>query len=332
MRVVLRSVVVADTLEPENTSAPDLEKLLRQRSVFRLNECFTGEFFRDTDQRLEVTYVDDVRSVMDCWSDCVEDINTPHMLARPIRRFPGNSVPGIGAGKILGVVCLRPLKPFTLSSKEKTQLERFANHVAVIMDQIRYRRRYQQIETLKDQLPGLQLSNLREFYAGVVKLVRDALAAEACSYFILNPEEGLVLKATSVEKAQRLTKSGEWEELDTDQCIDTVIYQADEVSITRRIAEKRKTTLIYNVYSSRHMSKTFMEVTQTGDHKSLIGAPIIQTDGTVLGILRCINKKKKGTLLPVFVQGDRDFLGGRFGAPRSGGRGSSHPARFDQGY
>jgi signal transduction histidine kinase len=56
------------------------------------------------------------------------------------------------------------------------------------------------------------------------------------------------------------------------------------------------------------MSESFTEKTPTQKHESLIAAPILRTDGTPFGVIRCINREKAGALLPVFVKEDQEFL------------------------
>ncbi len=314
LRVVLRSVVVA-----EHTSAPTSKKVLEDRlkglNISKLDECFIGQFFRNAEQVPAVTYVADMRSVTDSWSSLFREIGTPHLIAIPIRRYQESrglvaepsALPVLDL-PLAGVVCLRPVRPFVLTNEHREAFERFASHLAVLIDQVRFRRRYRQIEILEKHLPELHSADLAEFYASVVRLVRDALAAEACSLFTVDPEGALILKATTADKAIRITRDGCRDELTTTDYIGKVVYPAGEPSITAKIAEVRRTTLIYDVHRSRKMSKLFMEITPSPDHQSLIGAPIVHTDGTLLGVLRCINRKKAGALLPVFVQGDKEFL------------------------
>lgn len=307
IRVVLRSVAVAPF--PGTIPAGELEGKLKRHSIFRLDGCFIGDFFRDNHVASEVRYIEDLRTVEDCWASLREDIGTNRLIAIPLRRFPAD------AGETdeiiappLGVACLRPLEPVNFDEAQRKQLERFANHLAVLMEQVRYRRRYVQLETLKDSLPSLERDDLSAFYYGLVNLVRKVLNAEVCSYFTLGPEGELILKATTAERVKRLAESGKWEILETARFVDQIAYPAGEKSITGVIAELRETVLIYNVHENKEMSTRFMEVGETPDHQSLIGAPIIKSDGTLLGVLRCINKKKEGSFLHVFVQGDRDFL------------------------
>ncbi len=316
LRVVLRSVVVnEDPQAPVSKKA--LEDGLRRLNISKLDECFIGRFFRDTEEALGVTYIDDMSSVIDSWAPLFREIGTPHLIAIPIRRFHERPSAAIGDSStssasrdlpLVGVVCLRPLDRFLLTSERRDDFERFASHLAVLIDQVRFRRRYGQIETLKNHLPELQSADLAEFYASVVGLVRDALVAEACSLFTVDPEGALILKATTADKAIRSPRDGLREELATADYIGKVVYPAGELSITARIAQVQRTTLIFDVHRNPDMSQLFMEVTPTPDHQSLIGAPIVHTDGTLLGVLRCINRKKAGALLPVFVQGDKEFL------------------------
>jgi signal transduction histidine kinase len=311
LRIVLRSVMVAE--QPgARTSKKSLEDLLKRLNIFKPDECYIGRFFRDHEPPA-VTYEEDMRKVTDSWSSCVEQMGTSHLIAIPICRY--GPVPAVEAGTdtfaqppLSGVVCLRPLNPFVLTNERREALERFADYLAVLIDQVRFRQWYKQIEILKNQLPALQSSDLSEFYPRVVGLVRDTLSAEACSLFTVDTDGALVLKATTATKAIRVTPDGTRHELSTANYVDKAVYPAGEQSITKTIAEVGKTTLIYDVHRSGKMSKFFMEMTPTFTHESLIGAPIFHTDGTLLGVLRCINRKKAGALLPVFVTGDREFL------------------------
>lgn len=307
LRVVLRSVVVRR--EGDDGKAHELEVALKARSVFPLESCYIGSFFREGSQAPEVAYLEDVTTVADCWSDCRTEIGTPRLIAIPLRRYPeADAVASPARAGILGVACLRPLRPLQFDTEEKAQLERFADHLAVLMEQVRYRKRYNQIETLKDRLPSLTAGDLPAFYQGLVELVREVLHAEACSFFTVGPEGELILKATTAAEVRRVGADGEIQTQATSSLIDTIVYPSDEESITATIAKRRETTLIYNVHDSPYMSKKFMEVTLAPEHQSLIGAPISKTDGSLIGVLRCINKRKEGGFLHVFVQGDRDFL------------------------
>jgi len=312
LRVVLRSVRVQEMADGPGAKTR-LEDHLKQLNVFRPGECFIGRFFRDQDGEPQVTYIEDLATVNDCWAQRLEEIGTPHLIVIPIRHYhePGEcAAESRQAGArppLLGLACLRPRESFTFTDERRRALERFANHIAVLFEQTRFRQRYGQIEILKDSLSELQFSELSAFYAGLVRLVRDVLAAEACSFFALGPDGELVLKATTEEKAVRI-EGGKRDEISTADYLDKAVYPAGVQSITAKITDVRKTVLIYDVHRSPHLSRLFMEVTESGEHHSLIGAPVLHTDGTLIGVLRCINKKKAGTLLPVFVQGDKEFL------------------------
>lgn len=311
--VVLRSVIVAEQIGMPS-SKRELEEHLKQLKIFRLDECFIGRFFRDNESPPQVTYIDDLRTVTDSWAPCLQQLGTPHLIAIPIWRYHAvrsvaePTVSPFANNLLAGVVCLRPVHSFLLTPERREDFERLAAYLAVLIDQVRFRRRYRQIEILKNHLPELQTADLEDFYARVVLLVRDALESEVCSLFTLDPEGALILKATTAERAIRIDYGGQLIELLTADYIGKVVYPAGEQSNTSKIAEVRKTTLLYDVHRSAYMSTLFMEVTQTPDHQSLIGAPIVLTDGTLLGVLRCINRRKAGALLPVFVQEDKEFL------------------------
>ncbi len=316
MRVVLRSVQVAAKQQQDNKETKTLAEQLTNLNVFSLDECFIGRFFRDSGTDPRITDIPDITKETDCWAKCADAIGTPHLVAIPRRRHPdppsGDSPPtatgpaSLGT-QLLGIICFRPHSPFRLTEEHRQELERFATHVAILMEQIRYRRRYRQIEVLKDGLPQLRFSDLSEFYSDLVDLVRNVLNAEACSFLTSGTDGELILKASTAEKAQRTHLDGRLELLQIQDYLGQPVYGSDEPSITRRIAELETTTLIYDVHRNPELSRSFMEVTETGEHHSLIGAPIRQK-GKVLGVLRCINKKKQGSLLPVFVQGDKEFL------------------------
>jgi len=315
LRVVLRSVMVAEYPDAPSTKQ-QLEEALKQLNIFRPEDCYVGQFFReDNPAPREVTYVEDMRSAKDSWESCVALIGTSHLIAIPICRHHENPLVKVESAVIsaepplAGVVCLRPRRPFVLTDERQEALERFADYLAVIIDQVRFRRRYRQIETLKNHLPELQSADLNEFYLKIVRLVREALSAEACSLFTVEPKErALTLKATTADTAIRIDRDGTKHVLRTADYIDKPVYPSDEPSITAKIAEVRKTTVIYDVNRNTNMSRLFMEVTETPKHESLIGAPVIRTDGSLFGVIRCINRKKAGALLPVFVKGDQEFL------------------------
>ena len=307
LRVVLRSVIVAQHSGMPGSKA-ELEENLKQLNIFPVDECFIGRFFSEYKTIPAVTYEEDLRTVTDSWAPCLQQLGTPHLIAIPICRYHGpRSHPATTSVAPTGVVCLRPVSSFDMTSERREDLERFSAHLAVLIDQVRFRSRYRQIEILKNHLPELQTADLPEFYASVVRLVRDALDSEVCSFFTLDAEGAVVLKATTAEKAVRV-KDKVRLELSTSDYIGKVVYPAGARSNTAKIAEVRKAILLYDVHRSPYMSTLFMEVTPTPDHQSLIGAPIIHTDGTLLGVLRCINRRKAGALLPVFVQEDKEFL------------------------
>ena len=310
LRIVLRSVIVAEDSRTGGAKAR-LEERLKKLNIFGPTTCYIGRFFlTDTPA---VTYVDDVSETPDCWASCRSEIGTSHLIVIPLCRYhdaKSRATDTIGASTeqpLAGVICLRPIHGFVLTPERRAALERFANHIAVIIDQVRFRRRYRQIEVLKDGLPALQIADLDAFYSGVVRLVKAALTAEACSLFNVAADNALILRATTAPGAIRVV-DGKTVEIDTAECIGKAAYVAGEHSITGRIATLRQTTLIYDVQRNKERSKLFIEVTDTPNHQSLIGAPIIHTDGTLLGVLRCVNRKKAGALLPVFVQGDKEFL------------------------
>lgn len=307
LRVALRSVIVA-----ENPKAPsskrELEDKLKQLNIFPVDQCFIGQFFSSAGPAAGVTYVNNLRNVTDSWASCLQQLGTPHLIAIPIWRYRGTRISATRLPAVpAAVVCLRPLHAFVMTKERREAFERFAAYLAVLIDQVRFRGRYRQIEILKNHLHELQTADLAGFYASVVRLVRDALDAEACSFFTLDAEGALVLKATTADRAIRI-EGKERLELRTEDYIGKVVYPAGVPSNTSKIAEVRKTTLLYDVHRSPYMSKLFMEVTQSPDHQSLIGAPIVHTDGTLLGVLRCVNRRKAGALLPVFVEDDKEFL------------------------
>lgn len=118
----------------------------------------------------------------------------------------------------------------------------------------------------------------------------------------------MVLKATTATHAASFDDDGNRTTFETQNHIGKDIYKLDEKSITTEIFKRSDTTLIFDVHQSQFISKKFMEETETGDHQSLIGVPIIKSNDEKIGVLRCINKKKKGAVLPVFVQRDKIFM------------------------
>jgi len=307
LRIVLRSVVVADKSEA-TISKNDLEAILRRATIFRPHECFVGQFFRRNEE-LSVTYVDDMRTVADSWAAHIEQIEAPHLIAIPIRRYAERyslQTQVSSEARLAGVVSLRPFRPFSFTVERREELERFADYLAVVIEQVRYRRRYRQIEILKDQLPALQSANLTDLYHGVVNLVREALAAEACSLFTVDSDGAMRLKATTATTAVH-TEHGIQHKINTSDWIGRVVYPENLSSITARIADVKKTTLIADI-GRDHVVEPFRETTPTLTHESLIGAPILHMDGTLHGVIRCIGRKKVGALLPVFVKEDQEFL------------------------
>lgn len=306
LRVALRSVAVAPN--PEDFERELLEKRLQESSIFKLDDCFIGNFFReDSEAPPQVVYVEDLSAGPDCWAPLRNAIGTSQLIALPLR-LPTEPFAATGArSRVMGVACIRPLEQLRFDDIQRRQLEAFAKIFVVLMEQVWYRRAYRRFEVLKDSLPSLSPNNLASLYHGLVELVKRLLNAEVCTYFTYGAEGELILKATTANKVRRF-QNNRYEIVDASSICDQIAYPPQVESITGKIAETRQTTLFYNVYDSRYMTRVFMEVGTTSDHQSMIGAPIIDSDGKLLGVLRCINKKKEGAFLCAFVQADKDFL------------------------
>lgn len=313
LRVVLRSLIVAEDQEAPGPKS-EVEEKLKRSSIFHVSKSFIGQFFRESRSQSGITIVENLDTVNDGWASRLHELAITHLIAIPISHYHGirtakdSPALPIAERPLAGVVCLSPLHSFVMTEERRETFERLATYLAVLIDQLRFRRRYRQIEILKNQLPELQAADLTEFYAGVVQLVRDALEAEACSLFTLDPKGALVLKATTAKRAIRIAGDGSQAELSTEDYRGKVVYPVGEMSNASKIAEVGKTTLLYDVYRSPYMSRLFVEVTETPDHQSLIGAPVYHTDGNLFGVLHCINRRKVGALRPVFVEEDKEFL------------------------
>ncbi len=309
-KLVLRSVVVG--IRGKQSEADEvLQKKLETRNVFKPKDCYIGYFFKK-EKLKRILYEPDISKTIDSWSDLCEEIGTSRFIAIPIWSYSGeeqNNDRKLNNREILGIVCLRPKsEEFRFTQTIEMQLERFAEFIGSHIEQVWFKRRYEQIDVLKDGLEKLQISDLSQFYQKLVAIVKNVLNVETCSLFLLNKKNNsLILKATTIEHAYVKDNYGSMILVEAKDYIDKDIYSYNDKCITGEIFKREVTTLVCNVKENEFFSQNFMEKTK-GEHQSLMGSVIVKSNNEKIGVIRCINKIKTGSVLPVFVRGDKQFL------------------------
>lgn len=211
--------------------------------------------------------------------------------------------------QIWGVICLFPKKEIVDKERIRNRLELFAKHVQTLIEKVIYKKRYQYVETLNNELQHLKIEvSSHVFYNHIVEIVKRVSDSECCSMFAPNAsEDALSLVATTANKAYNKVDKHPWkiEELLRN---DQAIYDLNNPdSISAKVFQKKQPVLVYDVEKCIHTNAVFMEATES-NHKSLIAFPLIDSNGKVFAIIRCINKSVNDRLLHVFVQGDLDLL------------------------
>ncbi len=312
-KAALRSVYVGDgrTQTPADLR---LQEKLQRLNIFALNACYAGKLLTQNKASTKIHYENDLSQITNCWAELEHLIASPHLLAIPIPRYSRTA--SFPAGDpvwqgILGFAILRPRdSDFELTASLQTQLERFAAHLGIVIEQARYRRRYNQIVLLKNRLGQLpRIADLGQFSEILVDIVKEVLEAEACSLFTFDSKsKSLVLKASTATQFKREIGKDKPIVLEKKNYIGKAVYALDGTSITGEIFKRGASALIYDVFQNAHVNKSFMEETASGRHQSLLGATIVKSNGDKLGVLRCINRRKKGALPPIFIQGDKELM------------------------
>ena len=312
-KAALRSIYIGDG----NSQTPAdlrLQENLQRLNIFALNDCYVGQLLTHDTGGTKIRYENNLSQITNCWAKFESLINSPQLLAIPLRRYshaensPTNDPIWHG---LTGFIILRPQnKNFDFTASLQTQFERFAAHLGIVIEQARYRKRYDQIVLLKDRLGQLpRIADLEQFSEILVDIVNEVLDAEACSLFTFDSKsKSLLLKASTAAHFKKEIESGKLLVLEKENYIGKAIYSLDGRSITGEIFKSGTSALIYDVFQNAYVNKSFMEETDSGRHQSLIGAIIVKSNGDKLGVLRCINKRKKGSLPPIFIQGDKEFM------------------------
>lgn len=310
IKLVLRSVVIGATDESTDSDKKLKDKICEKYNVFKKDDCFIGSLLNSL--YYEPIYKDDISKEKDSWVELKDEIGTKRFIAIPIQRLThkdllkGKKEPWEG---VLAILCLRPQSEFfRFNESIKKILKSFADHIGFYIEQVRFKHRYNQIETFRRELEDLHMVDVKLFYDQIVKIVKDVMGAEACSLFFFDKlNRTLKLKTTSAEQATMGNHSKEII-INTKDYINKKIYDLNKRSITGEILMGNEVTLIYDVRKNSFFSKDFLEKTRIGNHKSLIGAPIIDSKGDKIGVIRCINKEKKGVVLPVFFPSDKILM------------------------
>lgn len=304
IRVVLGAVVVGAERD-QTDKDKELEQKLSQSGLYKLDEVFIGRFLLEKDN-VDLVHIahDSGEHYADVWSEYREEIGTNHLVAFPIR-----VVETSGDSGILGIISLRPLKDdFALDEAMEEEIKRLARYIRVFIEQARYSLRYQRIDILKSRL--IIPLDAGQFFNEICELIKDVMGAEACSIFGYDREKNaLYLDATTASYTTNVEEAGKKHPIPERR---TVIYGLDDPqrqSITGEAFKKGETTMIYDVEAHDQWSGYFIEETTTSRHKSLIAAPIFNSKGQKVGIIRCINKQHDNPLLlPVFTTGDKEFM------------------------
>ena len=255
------------------------------------------------------------------FSSIYTDLNSDKYLLFPIFRVdyikdPQKYNSRYNAEHILGLFYME-FNSDEFNGNEEIISKRLGNlsrNLSILFDKILFQRRYDQIEILKNSLYKLPISNSEAFYKQVVNVVKEIMKCEICSLFIkLRNTKSLQLVATTAEKVliNRKTK-----ENSTDFINKEIYKNSFQRSFTFNVAENTNVCLNYdesdiNSYSDHVFLEESEQLTLSGVfyHKSYLAVPLVNNEnGTVIGVLRCINKFEEGNLFNTFTQSDSEFL------------------------
>lgn len=310
-KLLLRAVHVRGD-ERGGRANEELARKLRQKTLYRLEESFLGQFLAGSGVP-RILYEANLGNHQHCWKQHLEEIGSSRLIVVPVadplpEAFAQEQEPAWKG--VMAILCLRPLaEEFVLSDEVRERLERFSRQLGELILQRRLKRRFEQIGILQKRLRDLEVSDLAGFYGRLVELVREVMGAEACSLFMTDRAPGaLTLKATTAERA-RVSQGGEpVREVPTSSCIDQPIFSLDDESLTSATYHHGAAALVHNTLVYRPESARFREVTKNESARSLVAAPIVRSDGQRIGVLRCINQDHPSRVMPGFLQSDRDFL------------------------
>jgi signal transduction histidine kinase len=307
-KLVLRSVSVSG---PEPESNRVLEAKLRQRGLLLQSASYVGRYL-ESDPEQDVHYQPDLSCCDHCWADLLQEIGTPHLLLLPILDPLASRENGLApAEKFLAILCLRPRSgDFQMTPSIQERLRRFGPLIGNLILERRLKRRFEQIRILQHGLQQLQVEDLREFYSHLVFLVQEVMGAEACSLFLKDREPTeLMLKASTAQRARVRRVSGNEEVVEVATLIDQSIYSTKDPSLTVETLHQRRSALVFNTCEDHPLaSKKFREETETSGQRSFLGAPLINSQGDGIGVLRCINQKEEHRFLPSFLRSDLEFF------------------------
>lgn len=309
-KLVLRTARVSGP-EVEPGANQRLEEKLRLQGLHSHRSSYIGRYLDDSPSHDQPHYQPDISNYQHCWSDLLVEIGTPRLLVVPIQdplaTLGEKSSP---AERILAVLCLRPRQAeFQLTEFINKRLLRFSRQIENLILEKRLRRRFEQIRLLKKGLEGLQSDDLRTFYSRVVAIVKEVMAAEACSLFLLgrSPTQ-LLLKASTAKHALAREEDGTDTEVEITELLDKPIFTIHDGGLTVGTFQQRKAVLVYDSYRSPILNRKFLEVTSERSLRSFIGAPIVGNQGAGKGVIHCINALEPNRLLPSFLRSDLEFF------------------------
>jgi signal transduction histidine kinase len=309
VKVILKKIELEDV---------ELRNELEKNPVFELKNNFIGRILNGEIGQEEVHYMEKIPDREDCWFKYAKRIGTTQVIAIPIPK--SNLLETKYSSKnekwknVSAIICLRPESGSVITDFQKKRLQRFAKEFGFLIDELFYKKRYAQIEKLKERLSEFKLDDIKPFYDKLVSTVAEVIEAEACSIFFTGDDnKGLILKSTTAKEFYKRDPSFD-KILDRYDAADYLNNQqkpvyVDEQSITVRVLNEDRTKIIYDVRDPKSKSSSnFLEVVESENHYSLLFSPIKVHDKPI-GVLRCINKKKaSNTLLHVFVLPDKEFL------------------------
>jgi signal transduction histidine kinase len=212
---------------------------------------------------------------------------------------------------IIGIIYLGYEENQNIKPEDEERLKSLAKNFGIMIENKIFKRRFDQIRTLKSKLIELSVNDPKEFYSKVVSIVKEMMICKICTIMILDSSsDELILKASSAKKVNikdnyRLITKKIWD------LIDTPIYEVTKKeSLTVRVFLNEQTYLSFDENNFRKTTKTFTEEAEADNytHKSVLTAPIYNDVREVIGLIKCVNKSENQVIFQSFVQDDKDFL------------------------
>ncbi|MCP4583219.1 MAG: hypothetical protein GY839_16545 [candidate division Zixibacteria bacterium] len=232
-----------------------------------------GSFFDKAIKERKPVYEDDIKSRDFKWNKAVSKLNTKKALALPLVLKQMDKVIG-------GLICF-PGKE--IWKTEIPVLENFANKIAVSIHLAIRNVLYRRNQKFNEGLMEIVVAAGDEFYQKSVNLIRDTLAAEAASIFILDRNSGYLKLAGTADSSENSSK-----------LIGANIYKQGEGiagNIAQKIRNKPYGEIIYDISNYPSYIGNFREEvpeTKSGKH-SMIITQVCSPDGEILGVIRCVD-------------------------------------------